>query len=263
MTPQSNSEPDFLIVGAAKCGTSSLVANLDLHPDAYMHPGEAHYFTKHRDRGDEWYFSLFKHPGKLQGEKSPSYFFYINSHERIYRMLPDAKLIVMLREPVQRAYSNWNMRLNDNRLIRHGLEYNRAQPKENRLKRLDFDAITDYALTAPRDKQPLLFDRPLDVIDRGIYVIQLKSLLEFYPPEKIMVVITEQYYRDEQKGYDAVCRFLGLSPFQPPTFEKRLVAEYKQTIPTHAAKKLREFFRPYNEELFQLLGYRVPEWENQ
>ena len=255
------SKPDFLIVGAAKCGTSSLAANLKLHPEIYMPKSEIHYFSKHPYWGDDWYLSRFDQAGKVQGEKSPSYLYFNRCHQHIARTLPQAKLIVMLRDPVRRAFSNWNMRYNDKRLIRHGLQFNSEVDKELRLKSLDFETIVDYYL-AHWEELSLVSERPLDTIHRSLYIMQLKSLFKFFPPENVFLLVSDLYFRNEGKYYQQVCEFLNLKQsFQPPSFEKHMLGSYKKEIPKEPAQKLRRFFRPYNEELFQLLGYSVPQWD--
>jgi hypothetical protein len=260
MTVLPASKPGFLILGAAKSGTTSLAANLRTHPNINMPGGELHYFTKHRHRGDDWYLSCFDRPDKLQGEKSPTYFYYLDCHRDIHRLTPDAKLIVMLRDPVRRAFSNWNMRFNDKRLIRQGLEYNKIQPEEHRIRSLDFDGIVNHYLTH-KDKPGLVFERPLDIVHRGLYITQIKHLLKFFKRENLYVIITERYFNDEAKGFKEVCRFLGVPPALPETFEKHRVGHYSAAIPAEPARKLSRFYLPFNEELFQFLGYRVPEWD--
>jgi hypothetical protein len=255
----TGSKPDFLIVGAAKSGTTSLAINLNLHPGIYIPAGEVHYFTKHWDRGPQWYLSHFNQRGKVQGEKSPTYLYYLECHQRMQRFLPEAKLVVLLRDPVARAFSNWNMRYNDKRLIRQGLHYNSQREKQDHLKSLDFTAIVDYYLA--REGKGSLFQRPLDIVHRGLYILQIQNLLKFYHREDLLILITELFSRDETKVYADVCRFLNVLPFEPESFEKYRVGDYKNTIPEEAAGKLREFYRPYNERLFRFLGYRVHQWE--
>lgn len=257
----TGSKPDFLIVGAAKSGTTSLAINLNLHPDIYIPGGEVHYFTKHWDKGPQWYLSHFNQQGKVQGEKSPTYLYYLECHQRMHRFLPDAKLVVLLRDPVARAFSNWNMRYNDKRLIRQGLHYNYQREKQDRLKSLDFTAIVDYYLA--REGKDLLFQWPLDIVHRGLYILQIQNLLKFYRREDLFILITELFSRDETKVYADVCRFLNVLPIELETFEKYRVGDYKNVIPEEAIGKLREFYRPYNERLFRFLGYRVYQWEEE
>jgi hypothetical protein len=260
-------KPDFLIVGAAKCGTSSLAYNLNKHPDIFVWGGEIHYFSKYWERGREWYLSHFSEPAKVRGEKSPTYLYHRECHARIHGMLPDVKMIVMMRDPVARAFSNWNMRYRNKRLISMGLAFNSRRPKEQRLKSLDFDALVDDYLDREAKKnagaETLLFQQPLDIIHRGLYLPQIRYLLKYFDRERMLFLVTERYFADEKKEYAGVCRFLNVPGADPGSFEKRRAGDYQMSIPGEAARKLRNFYRPYNEQLFRFLGYRVPEWEEQ
>lgn len=258
--------PDFLIAGAAKCGTSSLAYNLSQHPDIFVWGGEIHYFTKYWDRGQQWYLSHFDTPAKVRGEKSPTYLYYPESHSRIHALLPGVKLIVMLRDPVARAFSNWNMRFHSKRLIRMGLEFNSRQPRALRLKSLDFEALVDYYLDHAGSEDPkikaLLFQQPLDIIHRGLYLQQIVSLLSYFKRENLLCLVSEHYFSREKEGYAKICQFLNVPEFTPKSFVKRRTGDYLSPIPASAASKLRQFYRPANETLFNFLGFHVSQWQD-
>jgi len=119
----SSSLPDFLIIGAQKAGTTALKDSLAMHLAVYMAKGsiglgdEIHFFSNQWTRGVDWYRQHFMHPEKLQGEKSPSYLRRVICHRRMHEIVPRAKLLVLLRNPVSRAYSQWN---HFNKLHRQG-----------------------------------------------------------------------------------------------------------------------------------------------
>lgn len=102
---------DFVIIGAAKSATTWLQAQLQSDPAVYMPDPELHYFSREYGRGDEWYLSQFRDEaiGRTVGEKSNSYLYDPDAAARLYHHLPHAKLIVQLRNPVERAYSNYCM----------------------------------------------------------------------------------------------------------------------------------------------------------
>jgi hypothetical protein len=249
--------PDFLIIGAAKCGTTSVANNLRRHPDLYLPSHEVHYFSKHLSTGLAWYRALFQQPQKLQGEKSTSYLYDIHCHQEIARVLPTAKLILLLRNPVERAYSNWNMRYAEQRLIIDGLQFNASGFPP--LKSLDFDALVDYYLTH-HEHSEIIFQKPLDIIHRGRYVDQLENLLRYYAKNQILIMITERFAQNEAEGYETLCRFLNILPFTTTEYPRDSVSTYAYPIPARARAKLQDFYRPYNERLFQLLGFTIPEW---
>ncbi len=104
--------PDFLIIGAQKAGTTSLYNQLTRHPDVARCLGqEVHYFDRHMHRSPAWYFAhfrprLFASDGVVTGESTPYYLFHPRAAERVAELLPDVKLIVLLRDPVARDISH-------------------------------------------------------------------------------------------------------------------------------------------------------------
>ena len=251
-------KPDFLIIGAAKSGTTSLATALATHPGIHILPYEVHYFSQQLARGDPWYLSLFDQPGKLQGEKSPTYLYYCECHREIYRLLSRARLIVLLRDPVQRAFSNWNMRYRDKRLITQGLHFNRSH-RDRPLRSLDFSALTDYYLENRDDAA--VFLPPLDVIQRSLYLPQVESLLRYFPAKQILFLWSEQYFSSEPRGYETVCRFLNIAPQPSPVLARQRQGYYNHTIPQKSQAQLQAFFQPFNRKLFELLGQSCEEWQ--
>ncbi|MCG8636165.1 MAG: sulfotransferase domain-containing protein [Desulfobacterales bacterium] len=258
-------KPDVLIIGAAKCGTSSLACNLNRHPAISIQDQELHFFSKYWDRGADWYLSLFDRNAGVRGEKSPTYLYFPESHERIHTLLPEAKLIVLLREPVSRAFSNWNMRYTGNRLVRMGLEFNRCHPRACHIKSLNFSALADFYLEQDKKggDRAMRFRQPLDIFHRGLYMPQISHLLRYVKRENILFLITERFFADEKNGYADVCRFLNVPVVDLKQYKKRRTGDYPYPVPEQAAAKLHDFYRPYNEKLFRFLGDRVAEWDKQ
>lgn len=247
----------LLIVGAAKCGTTTLAANLNRHPGIFVVPGEVHYFSKRLAKGPEWYLSRFDRPEVLKGEKSPTYLYFTDCHREIHRLLPEAKLIVMLRHPSERAFSTWNMRRNDKRLITDGMAFNRKHG--NRLKSLDFADMVDFYLN--HDGEDFLFEKPLDIVHRSLYAPQIESLLRFYPRERLHFIIFEQFIKSELAHYQRVCDFLGMPAVALPGIDKKNVGTYKSRLDAKTRAKLDDYFRPYNEQLYNLLGHELAQWQ--
>ena len=103
---------DFIVIGAIKAATTWLQAQLKQHPDVFVPDIEPHFFTRDHDRGWGWYRSLFpdaKRDGELWGEKTADYLAKPEAARRIAQEYPDAKLIVQLRNPIDRAYSDYKM----------------------------------------------------------------------------------------------------------------------------------------------------------
>lgn len=102
--------PDFIIIGAQKCGTTSLFNYLSKHPDVSLpEEKEIHFFDKFYNKGINWYKKNFLNDGMLTGEATPYYIYHPHVTVRISSCCPNAKLIVMLRNPIDRAYSNFSM----------------------------------------------------------------------------------------------------------------------------------------------------------
>jgi hypothetical protein len=206
--------PDFIIIGAPKAGTTALHAALALHPDLHMSPvKEPKYFLcdgrppprgRNRGPGDahsarEWiwrrerYEALFAGapPGALRGETTTLYLYDRPAHDRIARAAPHARLIAVLRDPVDRAYSNWMHLWSD------GLEplsdFRAAWEAEDARVRAGWAPFWHY--------------RRL-----GRYGEQLAHLLERFPREHVHVLRYRDLADTPNAALDGVCRFLGVAP---------------------------------------------------
>ena len=101
MNQEKTCLPDFIIIGAQKCGTGALKYYLGEHPQIYMNQSELHYFDRKRffRQGIEFYSRFFPNPEAMQGEKTPKYICSLYCHERMYQAVPHARLILLLRNP--------------------------------------------------------------------------------------------------------------------------------------------------------------------
>ncbi|MDD9946073.1 MAG: sulfotransferase domain-containing protein [Myxococcales bacterium] len=195
--------PDFIIIGAQKCGTTSAIANLTRHPMVETSvpqppPGatELHFFDVHWNRGLAWYRAQFPEADGILGEKTPAYVFHPHALERMHRTLPDAKLILLLRNPTDRAYSQWTM------LNRLADDYGRSgwgYPT--------FDEAFAKDLRGIRS--------------RGDYAPQLARVLRYYHRDQVLVAITERVRADLQAAYTRMFRFLGVPDDPDLRFEIR------------------------------------------
>jgi hypothetical protein len=182
--------PDFLIIGAQKSGTTTLRVALNQHPDIAC-ARETHYFCERFDRGHHWYLGQFEHEGDaaLIGEKCPHYLYDPAAIDRMAEHVPDARLVVVLRDPVSRAYSQyWHQR----RL---------------HLETLGFEAALD-AEPARADAGVHEFD----YVARGRYAEQLRRVLDRFPRESLLVLLFEDLRADPQRTFDRVVEFLGAAP---------------------------------------------------
>jgi hypothetical protein len=194
MDHQSGALPSFLIIGAMRSGTSSLARYLRAHPEVCMATQkEVHFFDRNFERGVDWYRSLFPCPndGQAVGEATQTYMYDQEALERMWRLLPDSRLIAILRNPIDRAYSHYWL--------------NRARGREP----LDFGA----ALEAERER---LGTGSLDArfwysyVDRGRYVRQLKAVCQRYRRDLVHVLLFEDLRDAPAETFSVVCRFLGV-----------------------------------------------------
>jgi hypothetical protein len=255
--------PGFLICGAQRAGTTSLWRALEPHP-AVVPPAfqkGIHYFDESYALGLSRYRSSFpvrrlanlrtRRTGvaPITGEASPYYMFHPLAPERIARDLPDAKVIVMLRDPVERAYS----------AHRHELERGFEHlPFEEAL-----DAEPDRLRGEPermRADESYQSDhlRHHAYLARGRYVEQVQRLHDLLGADRVLTVFSEDFFSVPEAEYDRVLDFLGLPAWHPATFERHN-ARPRSPMDDVLRKQLDEYFRPHDEALAALLG-RTPSW---
>ena len=208
---QGKHEPrvSFLIAGVQKAGTTALSRFLAAHPALYLAKFEQHFFDK--DAAD-WeqpdyagYEERFRSakPGQLVGEKTPSYLFWDPALERIQTYNPAMRLIISLRNPADRAYSQWKMetrRGHETRSFSYAIRDGRAR-------------INDHDGGRHRNK------RRFSYIERGFYADQIKRALTLFPRAQLFF-LTNNGLADDQEGcLDDLCRFLQIDPFRkyPPS----------------------------------------------
>jgi hypothetical protein len=239
---QNASRPDFLIIGAQKCGTSALRASLRAYDGIVMPDRELHFFDNPDiwSQGLDWYFSHFNRPDLLQGEKTPEYLDHPDAVERIASVLPDVKLIILLRDPVTRAYSQWNQMMQTlDRSAQRGWEP------------VSFEQAVSRAFAG---------DRPYNrLLRKGTYIDQILRVANFFPRRQIHFGIQERMLRDGRVELARVLNFLGVKapPIEP---KRRHVRPYDVPIDPAVERELLHFFGPFNRRLFDYLGEDIPEW---
>ena len=254
--------PDYLIVGAAKSGTTSLYRYLVRHPRIRRaRRKEIRFFYREYAQGENWYRAHFplvlrKHWTALRygefatGEADPSYLLYPHAASRAHALLPHAKLIAILRDPVDRAYSQYRHK------VRKGFEslsFEEAIEQEPERIRGEWErmlADASYAGTA-------LYE--FGYLQRGLYAEQLERWLVHYPRERVHVVGAEELFADPARVVRAVTDFLGLAPRDPHEFVdqfERHNADVEGAAPIEPATRARlsEHFAPANHRLYALLG---------
>jgi radical SAM protein with 4Fe4S-binding SPASM domain len=241
-------EPSFLIIGAQKCGTTSLYYNLTRHPN--IQPAgrkEIHFFDEYFEKGMDWYRTFFPpvglFKGMVTGEASPRYFFLPYVPQRVVQVFPNIKLILLLRNPVDRAYSQYHHNYRNRRVTES------FETVIEAAKRLD-----ERQLNIPvHDPAFSKKYRRVSYLARGVYIHQLKRWLEYFPLEQFLILKSEDFFKNPGKTMDRVFAFLGLKPYVITNFDKKNSYDYPPMNPA-VREKLLEYFRPFNRQLYHLLG---------
>ncbi len=243
--------PAALIIGAQKGGTTSLFNYLVRHPDVLPPLGkEIHYFDLHYARGIRWYRGRFPYGYRLRGgamtvDASPYYLFHPHAPERAARLLPEVKLVALLRNPIDRAFSHYQHE------VRGGRET------------LSFEAAVAAEPERLAGEEERLGGDPgyysynhhrYSYLSRGRYVEQLRRWAEHFPRERLLVLQSEWLFRDPAAATEAVQRFLGLRPHRGEQYRPFLQGRYDREIPAELRRRLADHFEPHNRELYRWLG---------
>lgn len=253
--------PDFLVIGAQKAGTTSLYAYLSSHPGIVpaAHK-EIHYFDVHYTRGEHWYRAMFPTRRRLAtanghghrlvtGEASPYYLFHPLAAQRAGGLLPDARLVVLLRNPVERAWSHYRHEV---RAGRERLDFAAALAAEP-----DRLSGADAALRAGLSNAATLAHRTCSYVARGRYAEQLRRWLEYYPRESLLVVQAEELFAAPRREFGRVISHLGISQPAAPPFDVYNAAPGTPIDPDVRAE-LTNVFKEPNAELEDLLEMTLP-----
>jgi len=255
--------PDFLICGAQRCGTTSLYRAVAKHPDVappLFHKGVHYFDTASRfARGTGWYQGHFPlrvladrraSSGRaVTGEASPYYLFHPLAGARIAQVLPEARLIVLLRDPVERAFSAHKQETGrgfETATFEQALalEDERLAGEEERLR-------ADPAYQSFHH-QHHAYRR------RGRYAVQLDALCATVGRERVLVVETDELFAPGSDAWDQTLRHIGISAWDPGVVP-RANARPSRPIPDAARRELEAHFEPYDARLAAYLG-REPSW---
>lgn len=227
--------PDFLIIGAQKAGTTSLYNYLQVHSDLIpARTKEVNFFgnPEHYEQGLDWYLDHFYfEENKLSYEVTPNYLFQSVAAERIAKHLPNTKLIVILRDPVERAYSSWNM-------------YRNFKPTSHLFEARSFEeAIEDEFAGIPGK----------NYLARGLYYSQLTHYLKYFKQSNLLILDFEELKTEPDRVLKKCFHFLNLkdldSDFQLPP--KANQGQYQSTLDPELEKKLKHYFLEPNFALKQ------------
>lgn len=236
--------PDYCVVGAMKSGTTAIARYLEAHPDCFLAPGkEVHFFDRHFERGAEWYAGLFAAaaPGVVVGEATPNYLHDPEVPRRFYETSPRTKLVAILRNPVDRAYSHY--------------WHERARGRED----------LDFASAVEREAERLASGSGFShvhhsYLDRGRYLEQLLRFEGYFGRSAMCVVLLEDLQADPPATFSVIADFLGVRPEAPAmvgrpvntyvSFRSLRVRRLSKAVPAPAGRvlgRLNVRKRPYPE----------------
>jgi hypothetical protein len=210
--------PNLIVIGAQKCGTSGLHYYLGLHPEISMSkPKELNFFIEERawSRGIDWYAAHFDPAARVRGEASPNYSSYPyrkGVSERMHSVVPDAKLIYLVRDPLARIAAHW---------------------VHNYAKRREKGSLAE-TLAHPTTSY----------VARSMYAMQLERFLRFYPRERVLVFQQSDLRHDRANTLRKTFEFLGVDPeFTHPRFEQERHQTARKTRATRLAMRLEKLGR--------------------
>ena len=247
--------PDFLIVGAQKSGTTSLYDYLSQHPQLLpSFEKEVHYFNGGLlptvdiyKKGTAWYRANFPVKRKADAqaitfEASPLYLFNPLVPKRIFDLLPQVKLIVLLRNPTDRAISHY---FHERRLNREPLPiYDAFQAEEERLQETH----------EQKDYQSEVFKNH-SYKSRGLYKVQLERYCKYFNRSQLLIINSEDFFSNPRETLEKVFDFVGVdSTFRNRNYKNRSFSRNKTQVAPEVYQYLDDYFRPHNQELYALLG---------
>jgi len=250
--------PDFLIIGAQRCGTTSLYRYLEKHPQVIgAAPSKGvHYFDVHHERSLRWYRAHFPTRRRRErvvkravtGEASPYYVFHPHGPDRVRAAVPNVRLILMVRDPVVRAFSQYQQEyargFEDAETFERALELELGRLAGERERMLadpgyDSRAMQHHAYVA-----------------RGEYAPQLEAWRSRFDPDQLHVIQAEEFFAEPAAVYGRVLEFLGLDmPARPPQFKAHNARPAGGMLPETRARLAEHFAEP-NRRLEELLGRR-------
>lgn len=261
--------PSFMIIGAMKAGTTSLFSYLTQHPEI-TNPQfkEIHYFDYYWSRPHKWYLAHFPatdphRPELIAGEATPGYLPHPKAAERLASRLPDTKIIVLLRNPVERAISHYfhEKRVGfETRTLAEAMHSKDAWITGNDLtveeEREWIESIFKRRRSQTRHPDCILERVPMHraYIARSLYADQLKQWFTHFKREQILIMDSHELFSEPRASYMKTLDFLGLDFFDIGPMKTHLAGKYDASIDPAVIDYLQETFSEPNQRLYNMLG---------
>ena len=242
--------PDFLVIGGKRCGTTTLYEFLKQHPSISNPPFDhMGFFDDNYKLGIDYYKSFFPIKNKkndlmINYDVTTSYLANPHVPERMFKHMPNVKLIILLRNPIARAWSEYNTNLRADKNYDTFETY--IENELNDLKNYDFsDKVknNDYDLTNPNE----------NYLKKGLYVYYLKKWFNVFPKKNFLILSTETFAKNEDYVFTKIFEFLNLPKYEIKNLKQMSKTTYHNTLNPKTKMKLDKFFESPNKELFKLI----------
>jgi tetratricopeptide (TPR) repeat protein len=230
--------PDFIIIGAAKCGTTSLFEYLKQHPQILLpHKKEIDFFNKYFHCGRDWYLAHFSSIAEtnnfITGEASTRYFDWDEVDVKIKQMLPQTKLIILLRNPVERTISDYYHHVNrgvETRTLQEIFTSTQLYLKKATKRDLEYTASKfDYILTS-------------------IYYPKIQRWIEQFDREQILIIPSESFFHEPRSVMTKVFQFLNVDFYDSNKYNQYNIGSYPK-VTGELKQNLQDIFQSYNRQL--------------
>lgn len=225
--------PNFIIAGVQKSGTTSLFDYICQHPNVNRPlRKEIHFWDNNEEKGVSWYKGHFpiRDKDSITGESTPAYLWREDIAQKIHDLLPDCKIIIILRNPVERSFSEYLM----NKKIGHEHE--------------------TFEFAIEHEKERLQKSHLFGYIQKSIYLQQVKRYYDLFDKNQILVLSYDDLKSNPESITQQCYSFLGLDDFTPDCSVKLNVTKNKETLSESTRQHLHALFKPHNKKLYDFLG---------
>lgn len=233
--------PDFVVIGVQKGGTRFLHHCLNQHPDIWLPDSkELHFFDVNFDKGLSWYKAFFPlkifSKKKTVGEITPRYIVHKDTPDRFHSTLPSAKIIVLLRDPIERAHSHYQMT-------------RRVFNLQIGFKEFILYAINNEATSTKSKEDDAEKLMELKLLERSVYSEQIKRWFKHYPREHFLFLESSPLFQTPEKALKKVYDFLNLPAILPNDLTPQHTGQYTKEIDDSIRGILRDYFKESNDWL--------------
>ena len=241
----------FIICGTQKGGTTALDYYLRKHVEICMaNKKEVHFFDndslfKNNKNNYLKYHKNFapKSKHKVIGEVTPIYMYWRDSIKRIYNYNPEIKLIMILRNPITRAFSHWNM------------EFEKQKEKDDFFKAIQKES-------SKKQKNEHIQNRISSYLERGLYSKQINKILEYFDRDQLLIIRSKSLKNTPQKTMNNIANFLQISPFKDIKPKEVHSRKYYRRMTKEENSFLNNYYKNELYNLEDLLDWDLEEWKN-